>query len=911
MVREWHSLSRDEVLASLNTSLEKGLSDKEALSRLEKFGANEIIDRYALSPLKIFIDQFKNLMVIILIIAAIISGTIATIQGTTEEWLDAAVIMVIVVLNAILGFFQEYKAERTLQALKKLASPDATVIRDGCEKDIPSSELVPGDIIVIKTGDKIPADARLIDAVNLKVNEASLTGESVPISKDAGAVVEKDAYVGDRRNMVFAGSTVEYGRGTAVVTSTGMETELGKIAYMIQEEDEETPLQKKLATLGKQLGIMVLLVSAFIFIVGILQNVAVGEMFLTSVSLAVAAIPEGLPAVVTVSLALGLQRMAKRNALIRKLPAVESLGSATVICTDKTGTLTKGEMTVREIYTGEPIHVTGEGFVPVGDFSKGSQKIDPLTIEELAWLLKAGALCNDASLEYDSGQWRIRGDTTEGALLVLAQKAGINLSKLKEEFPRISELPFDSVKKRMITIHEHSEKIFAFMKGAAESTVCLCNKRYLDGRIVELSEDERQKILGRNSDMAKRALRVLAIAMKEMPEFSEDEAVIERDFVFLGLVGMIDAPRKEAIEAIEKAKNAGIRVIMITGDHELTAKAVAQEMGIANRDEAEVLTGRELETMTMEELRERVKKVSVFARVAPDHKVKIVEALKRNGEIVAMTGDGVNDAPALKKADIGIAMGITGTDVSKEASEMVLTDDNFASIVHAVEEGRGIYNNIRKFVEYLLSCNAGEVAAMFLATLLFADPEFLPFLLPIQILWMNLVTDGLPALSLGVEPTSPDVMQEPPRDPKEKPITRRMGYRIVAVGFIMAIGTILSFYLEYMETGDVTRSRTVAFCTIVFFQLFYVFSGRSEKRTIIELGLRSNVKVVYAFLASVLLQLLVIYTPPLNPIFKTTPIGLEEWVIVIVIGMSATLVAELWKVVSRKKNNKDRNQRIC
>ncbi|MEM2943979.1 MAG: cation-translocating P-type ATPase [Methanomassiliicoccales archaeon] len=906
MALTWHSLKREDVVSALDTDAEKGLSEEEARARLEKYGFNEIVRSDALSPLKIFASQFKNLMVIILVIAAVVSATIGALKGSSEEWLDATVIMVIVILNAILGFVQEYKAERTLEALKKLASPDATVIRNGKEKDIPSSHLVPGDIIILKTGDKIPADGRLLESINLKVNEASLTGESMPASKDAGIVLDEDTYISDRENMVFSGSTIEYGRGIAVVTSTGMNTELGKIAHMIQEEESETPLQKKLANLGKQLGFMVLGVSIFIFIVGLIRNVAVEEMFLTAVSLAVAAIPEGLPAVVTISLALGLQRMASRNALIRKLPAVESLGSATVICTDKTGTLTKGEMSVREIWIGDTIQVTGEGFTPEGEFTKNGEKISPQEVENLKWLITAGALCNDASLVFEENRWSIRGDTTEGALLVMAKKAGIDLSKLNEEFPRIYELPFDSVKKRMITVHERQNRIFAFLKGATESTLAICSKRYVDGTIVDLSDEEKKKIMDKNNEMASRALRVLAIAMKEIEDFERDDTQIERGFIFLGLVGMSDAPRKEAIEAVKKAKNAGIRVIMITGDHELTAKSIAVEMGIADTLDPKVISGSELEKLSVEELSKRVKEVSIFARVAPEHKVKIVEALKRNGEIVAMTGDGVNDAPALKKADIGVAMGITGTDVSKEASEMVLTDDNFASIVHAVEEGRGIYDNIKRFVEYLLSCNAGEVAAMFIATLALADPAFLPFLLPIQILWMNLVTDGLPALSLGVEPIADDVMERLPRDPREKPITRHMAYRIVTVGIIMAISTNFAFFLEYYDTGDIVHARTVAFCTIVFSQLFYAFSARSERKTIKELGIRSNPKVLYAFIISALLQLAVIYIYPLNSAFKTVPIGIDEWVIVLIFGSIATIAMESWKIITRIREKNTR-----
>jgi Ca2+-transporting ATPase len=899
MDKEWHSSSKEETLKLLGTS-GKGLSDETARQRLDEYGPNELVETKGTSPLMLFLRQFKEVLVIILIIAALISAAIATVQGTLEEWFDAAVIMFIVFLNAILGFVQEYKAEKTMQALKELAAPRAKVIRNSIEIEIPSRDLVPGDIIMLATGDKISADARLLESVNLKVNEASLTGESVPIRKNAEAVLEKDVYLGEKTNMVFSGCAIEYGRGRAVVTSTGMSTALGKIAGLIQAEPEQTPLQKKLKVLGKQLGIAVLLISVFIFIVGLIQKVDIVSMFLTSVSLAVAAIPEGLPAVVTISLALGLQRMVKKNAVIRRLPAVESLGSATVICTDKTGTLTKGEMNIREIFVGETIFVSGEGFEPVGEFTIGDKRINPLDNGGLRWLLNAGILCNDATLIDDNGKWRIGGDTTEGTLIVTARKAGIDEDRFLDDHPRVFEIPFDSTKKRMTTINRFGEKKYAFCKGAAESVVSLCNRICMDGQIFPLDEAGRTAIKNKDSEMASRALRVLALTMREVDDDDLSEDSLEKGLVFLGLVGMIDSPRTEAIEAIRVSKKAGIQVKMITGDHALTAKAIAMEMGIDPRKDAPVMTGKELEEISLEELSERVKEVNVYARVAPEHKVKIVDALKQNGEIVAMTGDGVNDAPALKKADIGIAMGITGTDVSKEASEMVLVDDNFASIVSATEEGRGIYDNIKKFVSFLLSCNAGEVATMFIATLIFVDPEMLPFLLPIQILWINLVTDGLPALALGVEPTDPDVMERSPRNPDEPPVTRAMAYRIVIMGLIMAIGTLAAFWIEYSYTGNIAKARTVAFCTLVLLQLFYVFSARSERRTLFDLGIRSNMKLVYAVIASVALQLIVVYLPFLNEVFRTESIGLTEWLITIPIALSAFIINETWKMAKRR-----------
>ncbi len=908
MEKAWHSLTKEETLSELDTG-EEGLTDAEVGGRLEEFGPNELDKKDGTSPLKILLEQFKDVLIIILIIAALISAGIGLFQGTPEELIDAAVIMLIVIVIAVLGFFQEYKAEKTIQALKELASPKVNVIRGGEEREIPSKEVVPGDVMLLKTGDKISADGRLIESVNLKVNEASLTGESLPVSKVDDEQMEEDSIVGERKNMVFSGCTVEYGRGKAVVTETGMSTELGKIADLIQTEPEKTPLQKKLAVLGKQLGIGVLLISVFIFTVGLIQNVEIVEMFLTAVSLAVAAIPEGLPAVVTISLALGLQRMAKRNALVRRLPAVESLGSATVVCTDKTGTLTKGEMNIREIYAGaKRIEVSGEGFEPEGNFFISDQHFDPMESRETQWLLKAGMLCNDSNLVKEEGKWNIKGDTTEGTLLVAGRKAGLSEREAKEQYPRVFELPFDSNKKRMTTVHEHDGSRLAFMKGAPESVLPLCNRICVDGEVGDLKEGEKSKLLEENEEMAGRALRILALAMKPV-EGEISEETLESEMIFLGLVGMIDSPRKEAIKAIKVSKKAGIRVIMITGDHALTAKAIAKEMGIVGEEEPDVLTGGDLDEMDPEELSERVKDASIFARVSPEHKVKIVDALKANGEIVAMTGDGVNDAPALKKADVGVAMGITGTDVSKEASEMILLDDNFASIISATEEGRGIYDNIKKFVGFLLSCNSGEVATMFAATLIFIDPELMPFLLPVQILWINLVTDSFPALALGVEKTDPEVMNRAPRDPEESTINREMVYRIVIMGIIMAVGTLLSFHVVYeiMDSSLIT-ARTVAFCTLVMSQLFYVFSMRSENKTLVSVGITSNMKLIYAVLVSIGLQLVVVYTPFMNPIFKTAPIGIQEWLIIAPIAFSVFIISEIWKIIKRRMGSHSQAQ---
>jgi len=904
MSTEFHAMSGKDALGALG-STEQGLSSQEARDRLNRFGPNELSEGRKISPLMIFLDQFKDYMVIILIIAALISAGIGVWKGSTEEYLDAGIIMVIVLVNAVLGFVQNYRAEKTMQALRDMAAPKANVIRDGKELSVPSRELVPGDIIILSTGDRISADARLLEEANLKINEASLTGESLPVSKSARQVLPSDTLLSDRDNMVFSGCTVDHGRGKAVVTSTGMLTQLGNIARMVQSDDEDTPLQKKLDRLGKQLGLMVLGVCVFIFAVGYFRGVAAEEMFLTSVSLAVAAIPEGLPAVVTISLALGLQRMAKRKAVIRKLPAVESLGSATVICTDKTGTLTKGEMNIREIFIGETVNVSGEGFEPQGKFIIQGETIDMAKREDLTMLLVAGALCNDSSLYQEDGRWKVRGDPTEGTLIVTARKAGIDEGKIAENSPRVFELAFDSVKKRMTTVHLVDGRKMAFMKGAAESVVPLCTKRRVREEDTVLDRVMADSLLAKNNEMASRALRVLAIAVRDVTEVPLEESALEKDFTFLGLVGMIDAPRKEAVEAVRKCRTAGIRVIMITGDHELTARAIAMEMGIAEPGKDKVVSGRILETASDEELAELLKDVSVFARVAPEHKVRIVDALQARGEIVAMTGDGVNDAPALKKADIGVAMGITGTDVSTEASQMVLMDDNFASIVNAVEEGRGVYDNIRKFVAFLLSCNSGEVIAMFAASLIFVDPEFIPFLLPVHLLWMNLVTDGLPALALGVEPIEPNIMDRPPNDPQEPPVTRRTAVRVLSIGGAFALSALLAFslvdVLDLAGTGDkVQHARTVAFCTMVFSQLFFAFSARSQTITIRKLGLLTNRKMVAAVAVSTLLQLAVVYLPGLSDAFRTAQLGWEEWALILPLSMLALLMNEAWKVVAKR-----------
>jgi Ca2+-transporting ATPase len=897
----WFNLESDEVLKKLDSS-PIGLDDKDAARRLETYGPNELVETQRVSPLKMFLRQFADRMVIILIIAAMISASIGFYhmfyegKGMADEIFDAIVIMIIVILNAVFGFVQEYKAEQAIQALKAMAAPTARAFRDGEAIQVPARELVPGDVIALTTGDRIPADGRLIEAVNLNADEASLTGESVPVGKLTHSL-KGDIFLGDRRNMVYSGTAIESGRGKAVIVCTGMQTELGKIAGMVQELEEEPPLRAKINRMADQIGIIVLVAVGIVFAVGAFRGIDVVKMFLTAVSLAVAAIPEGLPAVVTISLALGVQRMVRRHALIRRLPAVETLGSATVICSDKTGTLTKGEMNIRTIQTDDAIFkIDGDGFTPEGKFYHGEEEIDPLKNETLKLLLKAGVLCNDSELVKKDNQWSIDGDTTEGTLLVAARRAEMDFDDCcKEE--RIGEIGFSSDRKRMTTIHQANPSKVAYSKGATESLLEISDRILEDGQVVPLHKEKKDSINRATEAMAMKGLRTLALAYRPLPDDLTDfsEEVVEKDLIFLGHVGMIDSPRSDAIQAIGKCKKAGIQVVMITGDHKLTATAVAKEMGLIEEHIEHAVTGSELSKMSDQELYDHVEQTPVYARVSPADKLRIIDAWKKKGHIVAMTGDGVNDAPALKKADIGVAMGITGTDVSKESADMILTDDNFASIVHSVEEGRSIYDNIRKFVLYLLSCNTGEVATMFIATLIFVDPRILPFLLPVQILWMNLVTDGLPALALGVDPADPNVMERKPKDPNESPITRDMIAIMIAVGLIMAFGTLLIFHLEYSAGVGVDRARTMAFSTLVLFQMFFVFSARSPYIPLHKLGFLGNKKLIIAVAVSILLQLMIIYIEPLQVAFSTSPLELMDWVWMILTASSVLIIMESFK----------------
>jgi len=891
-----HALAGDAVVERWQSDAERGLSDDAAAKRLEEFGPNRLLEVGRVPAWRQFVGQFTQFMVLVLIAAAFVSGIL-------QEWMDAIAILVIVVLNAVMGFVQEYRAERALEALKKMAAPLARVIRDGELRNIAAEELIPGDVIALEMGDLVPADARLLETHLLQVDEASLTGESVPVKKKADVVLPQNAPLGDRRNMVYSSTVVTYGKGKAVVTDTGMTTELGEIAHLVQTVGrEETPLQRRLDNVGRLLVYGCLAIVAVVFGLGLWRGVPVLDMFLTAVSLAVAAIPEGLPAVVTIALALGVRRMVQRNALIRKLPSVETLGSATVICTDKTGTLTQSEMTVRKIgLLDRVVDVSGDGYAPQGGFGIEGVAVDP-NDHDLRLALRIGVLCNNASLKRNGqtgSRWDIVGDPTEAALLTVAAKAGIWRSELEAEYQMLQELPFDSNRKRMTTIwREPDRTVTAYVKGAPDVVLGLCTHVRTDGTARSATPDDWQRLLLLNDHFADDAMRVLAVAYRTVEEelAEPDVEEVERGLVFAGLLAMKDPPRPEAREAIATARRAGLEVVMITGDHKATAVAIAKELDLY-RDGDIAFTGAELDEIDDQRLSEIVKKVRVYARVSPEHKLRIVRAWEEQGHIVAMTGDGVNDAPALKEADIGIAMGITGTDVSKEAADMILTDDNFASIVSAVEEGRAIFDNIRRFVHYLLSCNIGELLAMFLASLLGMP---LP-LLPIQILWVNLATDSLPALALGVEPAEPGGMERPPRPPGEGVINRRMATMMGIQGIIIGLLTLGGFALEYyVMGGGVDRARVIAFSTTIFAQNVHAFNVRSNRFSLFQIGVFTNRWLVAAFAVVAVSELAVIYLPFLQPIFKTMPLGWQDWVVVIVLGVMPLVIVEIVKLINRR-----------
>ncbi len=903
MFSRWHTLGIGDTVEKLQSNIESGLTDAEAKKREARVGQNRLAGVQVTSVWQMLLEQFKDFMVLVLIAATIISGLLG-------EYADALTILVIVILNAILGLVQEFKAEKSLEALKQMTSPEAKVIRRGVKKKIPALDLVPGDLVILDAGVRVPADMRIVEAMNLAIEESALTGESTPTVKSPSTLKDGRLSPGDMGNMAFLGTLVTRGRGKGIVVATGMATEMGRIAGMIQEvEPEQTPLQKRLEQLGKGLVAFCLLVCTVVVVLGVARGASWQHMFMAGVSLAVAAVPEGLPAIVTISLALGVQRMIKRNAIIRKLQAVETLGCATIICSDKTGTLTENKMTVRKVLVGDrTAEVTGEGYSIKGDIlfkGRTNQK-------DVRLFAKVAALCNNATLarggisiggffrsipqNIRTGMWEITGDPTEGALLVMSAKAGAWREQIERTQKRIWEIPFDSNRKRMTVIYKkNTGETMAYVKGAPGVILNLCTHRLLNGMVVPLTREGKERLLDLNSKFAGEALRVLALAYRELASENHDRENVEEKLVFLGLAGMQDPPRKSAIKAVEICKRAGIKVVMITGDHQQTACAVARELGIMDDGES-VLTGGELDLLDEGKFEGLCENVAVYARVSPQHKLRIVRALKKCGHVVAMTGDGVNDAPAVKESDIGISMGITGTDVTKEASSIILVDDNFKTIVAAVEEGRGIYDNIRKFIRYLLACNVGEVLVMFLAVLLgFPLP-----LLPIQILWMNLVTDGLPAMALGVDPTDRDIMKRKPRDSSESIFAQGMGKNILLTGFVISLGTLMVFAMCYFAGYEIQRAQTMAFSTLVFTQLLYVFNCRSDHPIGVQEMLFTNGYLLLAVSASVILQLSVTYQPFLQGVFHTVPLTAGEWVIVLTVATSSAFLGNLVKVLQQK-----------
>ncbi|MHB1160522.1 MAG: calcium-translocating P-type ATPase, SERCA-type [Chloroflexota bacterium] len=897
MEKEYHSLDLAGAAEQLRTNLAKGLTAEEAQARLEKYGPNELQERKGPSFLQMVLAQLTDFLVIILIVASVISMVLG-------EYIDAGVIMAIVVLNAIIGVVQESKAEKSLAALKKMAAPMAKVVRDGHVLDIPSRELIPGDLVLLETGNYVPADVRLIESVNLKIEEASLTGESVPVEKDCNAVLSPEASIGDRKNSGFMSTTVTYGRGKGIVVGTGMQTQIGKIAQMIQDvETEATPLQKKLEELGKALGIACLAICAVVFALGVWEGNDLLEMFMVAVSLAIAAVPEGLPAIVTICLALGMQRMVARHALIRRLPAVETLGSVTVICSDKTGTLTQNEMTVVKMYVdGRMVDVSGKGYSPAGEFLQNGSKLSPENDPVMSTLLKGATLCNDALLERSTERedaWRMVGDPTEGALVVAAAKAGYQKGELEQVAPRVAEVPFDSDRKCMTTFHKDggATNYTAYVKGAPDVMLGQCTTMLLNGQVVPLDEARKQQVLEANHGMAAQALRVLAIAHRDFEEVPAKPTpeTVERELTLIGLMGMIDPARPEVKDAVHICRSAGIKAVMITGDHKDTAVAIADELDMIGPKRG-VLTGADLDKISDEEFAKIVEDVNVYARVSPAHKVKIVETLRSKGHVAAMTGDGVNDAPALKRADIGVAMGITGTDVAKETADMVLTDDNFASIVSAVEEGRIIYSNIRKFVFFLLSCNVGEILTVFIAMLIGMPVP----LRPIQLLWLNLLTDGLPALALGMEKAEPGIMKRPPRPKTEAILNREMQIGIAVQGIAIMTATLGAFSIGLQRNSSYEEAQTMAFATLVISELLRAYTARSEYYSIFALGIFSNKYMVGATLLSSALILLPLYLTFLHPIFDVVTPDAQDWMVILGFALIPSMAAEVTKTFLRQ-----------
>ncbi len=879
---DYYNQEISEIAEALKADIGSGLSDNEADSRLGEYGYNQLLTGRRKSFLKMFLEQFKSFMIIILLIAAIISGVTGMIEG--EGLLDTFVILGILVLNALIGAFQERKAETSLEALRSLAAPLTKVLRNGIIKEVPTRELVPGDIVILETGAVVPADLRLTEAVNLKIQESSLTGESVPVEKNIFPLQGDNIALGDRVNMAFLTGMVTYGRGRGIVVRTGMRTEVGKIASMLREtSDTETPMSRRLEQLGKLLGMAALVICALIFAVGVLYGNSVMDMFMTAVSLAVAAIPEGLPAVSTVVLAIGVQRMVRRNAIIRTLPSVETLGSATVICSDKTGTLTQNKMTVVEAYVNHRKDVIN--------------RASPATLlnQEEERLLSISVLCADAQISAnEDGRYEFAGDPTETALLDLGTLYNILKDDVEKKYPRIAEIPFDSERKRMTTVNRMSENTVRInVKGGLDEVLSVCDRIIIEGNIRSIQEDDKAKIRQANESMANAALRVLAMAYKDMPEAPQKIHIgeVENGLIFTGMFGMIDPARPEVIDAVGKCSTAGIRPVMITGDHKSTAIAIARETGIYREGDL-AITGTELEKMDEDDFRQNVSKYSVYARVAPEHKVRIVKAWQSRGEVVAMTGDGVNDAPALKQADIGAAMGIVGTDVAKGASDMVLTDDNFATIVSAIEEGRRIYDNILKAIQFLLSTNVGEIFLLLVTSVFNLGTP----LLPIHILWVNLVTDSLPALALSVDPAEENIMKRKPRNSKKGFMTNGMIWRVMYQGIM--IGTIpLAAFIAGLHEAGVALGQTMAFATLMFAQLVHVRNLHSNTRSSLAISPLKNKPLIGAIAVSAGLALIVLLIPPMRDAFKLVPLDRNHWIAVILMSLIPIVVVDLFKLL--------------
>lgn len=881
--KTWHTLTAEQALDVLHTPLQNGLGAAEAERRLQEYGFNELQKVDGISPWKILFDQCKNVLIVILVLAIVLSAILG-------HEIEAATIGIIVVFAVLLGFIQEYRAERAIEALRKMAAPLATVLRGGEEKDIPTKDIVPGDLVLLTAGNRVPADGRVVKSVNLHADEAPLTGESIPVAKNEPPIAKEDLPVGDRRNMLFSGTAITYGRGMMVVTETGMHTEFGKIALMLQTVQEPpTPLQRNLDEVGKRLaqwaGVIVVLIAA----AGVLRGQPILDMIIFGVALAVAVVPEALPAVVTISLAIGVQRMAKRHALIRRLPAVETLGSTSVICTDKTGTLTKDEMTVRRILAaGAMYDVTGSGYNPQGEFRQNGIRVAPPTT--LCELLRAAVLASDTRLvRGEGGIWEIKGDPTEGALVVAAAKAGVQKDEEDEKHPRTAEVPFTSESKRMVTLHQTPQGTVAFAKGAPEVMVEACTMIRTPEGTTAFSLEEKARVLDTARTMADDALRLIAVARKE----TNDIGATAHGMTFLGLVGMIDPPRPEAQSAVHRCEEAGIRVVMITGDHPVTAQAVAKELGILRGNR--VLTGHELDAMSDTELASIINKIDVFARVSPAHKLRVVTALQKNGRIVAMTGDGVNDAPALKKADVGIAMGITGTDVSREAAEMTLTDDNFASIVAAVEEGRAIFGNIKKYLMYLLSSNIGELCLMVGASLFGTG---LP-LGAVQILYVNLATDGLPALALAIDPPERDLMRHKPRNPKGNIFNRPVVFLMLLGGIWSAVVNLSLFVWASASGRPAAEAMTMTFLSLVFIQFFKAYNFRSDRISVLHRPF-ANKWLNIAIIWEIILLLCIVYIPVLERLFGTFAMTSRDWVIILILSASVIPILETGKWMIRR-----------